>query len=681
MGRIDNKVSGPVPGTVIQAGHIGAVNTPPAAPTAMAGLPPLDAEFTGRATDLVALTDALRTTPVTVVSGLAGIGKTTLAVKVATGFAGEVLFIDLEGYTNHVEPPAALLRLLTGLGVPPEHIPADHAAREVLYRSLLDERPEPVLVFLDNASSAAQVRSLLPGSARHRVLITSRHILAELNARLIGLDVLPVEESIELVSAALATRHPDDPRVPTEELVHLAGQLPLALSIIAAVLADDTTLSIAELTELLRPPAERLDELRTPSGDHGVRRAFDLSYARLSAAERRLFRLLSLASAGEVGIDHATALSGEDPKQARKLLSSLRRAHLLEHGRARGRFRSHDLLRLYAAEQADLECDPTELHAARERLAAHLTDISTEAVARLLPTVDPTNRFPDPRDAVDWLTLEWPLLIKLIESCFELEHHDHVAKLVPRVLTFAQLRGGTHDCSRLFEIGLASASRLDDRRLEALVHQFSGYMHVRHNDAATATRSFRSAMEIFDDLGDMIGLASSTADAAMVAKLNGDLDMASKLYRGVLLVYERTGYWQGATRVYYELGCIARRRKDLRAAEKFLTQAADICADNGFASGVAFAMTELGIVQNEQERNELALSTFHQAQQNAERAGDVLTQASIAFHIGKTHWLLGNPESAIPSLRQALRLCLAVNENAQAEYISEILAELEDQPR
>lgn len=653
----------------------------PRVQTGTTDMPPLNAEFVGRATDLTRLDEALRDAAVTVVSGLAGVGKTALALKAARGFTGRVLFLDLKGYTDHVQPDIALTHLLIGLGVPQDRIPGEQSARESLYRARLDEEPEPVLAFLDNASTATQVCGLLPGSTRHRVLVTSRHTLADLNARLIELDVLTVKDAIELVSTALTTRRPDDTRTPTEQLVLLAGRLPLALSIVAAVLADDTTLSIDELTRLLHSPAERLDELQMPSGDHGVRRAFDLSYARLSTEEQRLFRMLSIAFDAEVDVEHAAALSGHEPKHARKLLSSLRRAHLLEHGRARNRFRSHDLIRLYAAELAGAECEPAELNTARERLIAHLTAGTTEAIRKLLPTKDPANRFTEPRDAIEWLNLEWPMLINLIEASSELKRHDEVAELIPYVLLFAQLRSGLADWSRLLDIGMASAQSLGDRRLEALVHQTMSYMHIQQNNPAAAKRSLTSAFEIFNEIEDSYGAMALMIDAAMVARQNGDLDAADEMYRTVLDMYVSMDHWLGTARVLFELGCLAHERKDLSMAETHLLKSAGIAEDHAFAAGVAYAMTQLGIVQNDLEQPEQAVSTFKRAQGNAELTGDVLTQVEILYNLARSHCMLDNLDDAILSLRQAKRLYLTINEDAKAEELATIIAALEDQVR
>ncbi|WP_434452320.1 tetratricopeptide repeat protein [Lentzea sp. E54] len=678
MGRTNNKSTGTVFGTVIQA-H--AVQLPTAAPTAMAGLPPVDAEFTGRADDLVVLTDAMSTATVTVVSGLAGVGKTTLVLQAAAGFDGQAMFIDLDGYGSPVEAVVALSHLLTALGVLPEHIPSDQAACEVLYRSQLEARPEPLLILLDDAASAAQVRSLLPRAARHRVVITSRHTLAELNARLVELDVLPTEDAIALISRALIARRPDDPRIPTGELVELADRLPLALGIVAAVLADDVKLSISDMTELLRPSADRLDELRSPDGDSGVRLAFSLSYARLSAGEQRLFRLLSIASGNEVGIDHAAVLLGSDSKQARKLLNSLRRAHLLEHGRVHGRFRSHDLLRLYSVELAGSECDPAEVAAARERLVGHLAELSDDVVNGLAPSFG-QSRFADGREAVEWLDLDLPMLVGLVEVGSRLEQHDVVAKLIPAVMTFTQLRGGWRDLLRLLRIGLVSAQRLEDRWLEGMLHHAIGYQLLRLGQPSAAARSFSSAREIFIDLKDGDGLAMSVTSAAALMKQNGDLDSAEEMYRAALVMYLKMASWEGIARMHFELGRIAHQRGDLSAAERSLLTAACLTTINEFPAAAANTMVELGVVQARLGQHETALSTFQRALQHAEIAGEVEATAEISSHLARIHFFaLNDPGEAIRHLRRAKQLYLTMGENATADSVAEVITSLEDQVR
>lgn len=671
---VNNEVNGSVWGTVVQAGTVN-LSAPP--PTAMAGLPALDAEFTGRAADLAAVTDALQVSPVTVVSGLAGIGKTTLALKAATEFSGRAVFANLD-------ESAALTLLLIGLGVPQEHIPADQSAREALYRSQLNEQREPMLVFLDNATSAAQVRGFLPGSTRHRVLVTSRHALAELNARLIELDVLPVEEAIALMSAALTTRRPDDPRILTEELAELADRLPLALSIVAAVLADDTSLSVAELASLLRPPIDRLDELEMPDGHRGVRRAFATSYARLAPAEQRLFQLLSLVPAAEISVDHASTLLNQGTRQARRLLNSLRRVHLAENGRTPGRFKIHDLLRLYAAECATTT-STAELESARDRLLIHVTGVTEEANGKLSPVSrNPKfTRFNHAHEAADWLDLEWHLITGMIEQSFERRRPEQVAALMSNLGEYFKLRQGWSEWPRLYDLYLASARQLGDREMEASVIGEIGNYHLARQAPAAAKEHYQAAIEIYralDHRGAVIGLTSNLASAAW---REGDFDTAERSFEFVLGIFaadRRMDHFVGHT--LYNLGGIARERGDLDKAHSYQMRASRICAATGNQRGNAMALQEIGNILMFKGHERQALPFFEDARSNAQAAGDIAMQAMATACLGAAHGMLGERDVSRRHHLEAMELYAKIGDSGQVRKIEELFADLDRiQPR
>lgn len=619
----------------------------PQVPAVVTNLPSLDAEFTGRATDLAALSDSLRDAPITVVSGLAGVGKTTLALKAATKFHGRTLFVDLD-------ETAGMPLLLAGLGVAQEAIPTDQGAAEVLYRSLLAEQPEPMLLLLDNASSAAQVRPLRPGPGHHRVLVTSRHTLADLNARLIELDVLTTDDSIALITAAVRVRRPDDSRKPTAELVELAGRLPLALSIVAAVLADDVTLSIVELTALLRPPAERLDEL------DGLRRAFDLSYARLTAAEQRLFRLLSVIPVAEFAVEHVCGMLDVKTRGAQKLLTSLRRAHLLEHGRTRGRFRMHDLLRLYSAEQAD-----PDRGIAWDRLVEHLTVLTDEASDQL------------DRKALEWLDLEWPLLTNVVERGFELDRHRHVAELVRCVSPFTLFRSSWREWPRLLELGIASAQQVGDRWLEGMLQGQLGTIHLLQGDLAEADPRYAAAMEISQELGDKASQLGTSFNLATLVWQNGDPATAKYVFEGILKMCTAAHAEHDSARALFSLGCIAHDQGDLDEAYERLTTARSMFEEIGDRHSVAMVLTQTGLVLKDDSRCEEALSVLQQARKGAEEAGDVLLEAKATANAALVHGLTDDLENALAAFRRARKLFSRVGDEDNAGKIAGIIAELE----
>jgi hypothetical protein len=313
-----------------------------AAPVALAQLPALVTGFTARELELAqiaALLDPTANTEAVVVSavaGLAGVGKTALAIHAAHAareagwFAGGVLFIELHGYDlMPVQPEQALDALLRALGVPGEFIPEGPGQRAGLYRSVLAQAGGPVLIIADNASAEAQVRPLLPGPGPHRVIVTSRHTLARLGARLLDVTVLDQAAAVTLLDRALRAARPADDRIGGDpgaaaSLAQVCGGLPLALQITAALLAADPALTARELAATLAHEVGRLETLRYDDGGGigvpSIAAAFELSYRQLDADAGRLFRLLPADPGPDLSTVAAAALTAWPVSQARTVL-------------------------------------------------------------------------------------------------------------------------------------------------------------------------------------------------------------------------------------------------------------------------------------------------------------------------------------------------------------------------
>ncbi|MFI1398030.1 ATP-binding protein [Streptomyces sp. NPDC020681] len=400
-------------------------------PQATAALPAGPAHLVGRtgeAEQLLELLDPAGQGPsaavvVFAVSGLAGIGKTALALHVAheavvrNWYPGGVLFVNLRGYDpeGQVTGGQALAALLRALGVREEDLPSTTDEQAAVYRSELARMADQgrrVLVVADNASTAAQVSALIPARREHRLLVTSRDILAALPARQLGLDELAPDPARELIGTSLTRARPDDTRPAREcealeEVVRHCGRLPLALEIAAARLTGDPGFSLAELASELADTRGRLEHLRYDDGGHSlaVRAAFEGSYRRLDPEQALLFRLLSLNPGPDVSTDSAGALIG---RPARGLLAGLARTALLsEQPVGGGRWRMHDLIRLYAAELA--EGDSAQARAkAVDRLLEHYSTTFEAASALLadLPQERNGRRFGSRSEALGWIRSE-----------------------------------------------------------------------------------------------------------------------------------------------------------------------------------------------------------------------------------------------------------------------------------
>ncbi|MEU3203274.1 NB-ARC domain-containing protein [Streptomyces cyaneofuscatus] len=378
--------------TVVQGNNV-TLQLPDEITPALTGMPAPSSTFTGRETVLELLVEELRpgrradAGPLAhVVAGLPGVGKTELVLQVARRasqqgwFPGGTLFIDLHGYDGdrHIGPSRALGSLIQALGIPDRYVPDNLQDRARLYRSVLStyaEQGRRVLVIVDNARDDSQARPLLSGDSRVPVLVTSRHTLSGLdNARMHDLAVLEPASAVELLRRDLRqARGPQDSRVddapePAASIAQLCGHLPLALRIVAALLADLPARPLSSMVQALGDTRQRLQRLSR--GDLAVRTAFELSYHHLCDDQARLFRLLPINPGPDISTESAGRLADLSSDEAEDLLGALARAHLVEPHAKYGRWRLHDLLRLYA----DEECTLREGAQERQRAASRLLD-------------------------------------------------------------------------------------------------------------------------------------------------------------------------------------------------------------------------------------------------------------------------------------------------------------------
>ncbi|WP_399473441.1 AfsR/SARP family transcriptional regulator [Streptomyces venezuelae] len=405
-----------------------ASGPPHAAPLRPELLPARVPDFTGR-TELLGELARHLTTPegsgpaVSVIAGIGGVGKTTLAVQVAhevrPHFPDGRLYVDLDGAGPRPADPAVVLgAFLRALGTPDSAIAPGLADRAAQFRAALDGRR--VLVVLDNARDAAQVRPLLPGAAGCAVLVTSRVHMAGLpGARLVELDVMSAAEALHLFTRIVGDGRVAPERDAAVEVVTACGFLPLAVRIVAARLAARRTWPVAVLAAKLADETRRLDELR--AGDLSVSATFELGYGWLEPDQRRAFRLLALADGPDISLAAAAAVLNLPPHRTERLLEALVDTCMLDSS-APGRFRYHSLLRLYARACAERdELPPAECEMARSRLLDFYLATACNAyaiehpgdrlVAHMEPTTHPGLTFSDSREALNWLHAEADCLL------------------------------------------------------------------------------------------------------------------------------------------------------------------------------------------------------------------------------------------------------------------------------
>ncbi|MEU6669911.1 tetratricopeptide repeat protein [Streptomyces sp. NPDC046727] len=595
------------------------------APTALDALPPSAAGFTGRDEELGRLRAALdpagpgaeQAVLVTAVSGLGGIGKTALAVQAAYAareagwFPGGVLFVDLHGYDDApVTADQALQSLLRALGVEPEHIPATADERAALYRSVLANR-EAVLILTDNASSPDQVRPLLPGGLRHRVLVTSRDRLPQLGARLVSLDQLIPSAAYELLDRALRIADPDDSRVVEEaeaaaRLAELCGHLPLALQIAVALLAEDPGKSVAELADELGTSYDRLAAL--DDGDRSVRAAFDLSYRRLPAGQARLLSLLALAPGPEVSEEVAAVLAGTEEPPLRDL-RALARAHLVERGNNRGCWRMHDLVRAFGAGVA---AGDTE---ARQRLLAHYCRWAGEADVRLrwFPGEREPERFATRADALAWLDRERAGLVAAVQWGREERYGETAVWLALCLCAYLLWRRHFDDMIAVTSAAQQAAHASGDRQGEGMASNNLGIAlremghpqkalaaHIRDRDLCQELGDRKGEAEAWDNLGSAL---------ATVERIEEGIDAflrARELHQGI-------GNRRGEAQAWNNLGNTLLEAGRVEEARDALVRSRDLYQALGDRHNASAAWSNLGIALSELGQTDEAKEAYGKA--------------------------------------------------------------------
>ncbi|AXK36072.1 tetratricopeptide repeat protein [Streptomyces armeniacus] len=527
-GRVDNTISGGIFFHAVIQGRDITVQLPPRITPALSGLPAPSAAFTGRDQDVDRLLNDLapdesrggagQTALVTAVSGLAGIGKTELAVQTAARarkkrglFPGGVLFTDLSGYDpeRRLSPERALEGLLRALGMPGDHIPDGLQDRQRLYRSVLAayaERRQRILVVVDNAFTTEQARPLLPTDGVTAALVTSRQTLDGLDARLHDLDVLEEPASIALLDQALRhargdgdTRIADDPEAATT-IARLCAGLPLALRIAAALLAAAPARPAASLATALQAEHTRVDKLSRP--DRAVRAAFDLSYRLLDSDHARLFRLLPLNPGPDLSTEAAAHLAGTATDRAEELLQHLTDSHLVEPGQVWGRWRMHDLVRLFADEAGHTRATDDGRDAAVARLLDHYLTAAQAADIHLqtTPGLPLPDDFTDRDQALEWLDTEQSNLVAAATAAPA--HHAAATGLALALGTFFDLRRYANDWINLCTAAVASCREAGDRHNEKAALDGLGRALTRAGRFQEAADTFTAVLDLCREAGD-----------------------------------------------------------------------------------------------------------------------------------------------------------------------------------
>ncbi|NES14649.1 MULTISPECIES: AfsR/SARP family transcriptional regulator [Micromonospora] len=683
--------------------------SPPVVP--VRSLPRAISDFTGRQQTVARLVKEIEedATRVHVIDGMAGSGKTTLAVHVATALADRFpdaqLFIDLHGHSERepLTPAAAVATLLRQLGVPAERIPLDLDDRLVVWRTELATRR--ALVVLDNAADAAQVMPLLPSGADNLVLITSRRRLVGLDdGRPSSLPVLDSDEAIELLGRIAG---PDRVAVEPEaaaEVVRRCGHLPLAIRLAGARLAHRPRWRIADLAERLATGRDPLAELA--AGERSVGQAFALSYAQVSAPARRLFRLLGLHPGARFDNRVGAALAEVSLPETQDLLDELVDANLVEESEP-GRYRLHDLLREYARRLADEPGRAGERRSAVERLLDHHLYVAA-TIARIIEPVSSSQSLfrlpvpprpdlvaatePEGRAWFDENRAALAALVRLAEAEGFLRHCWQLA----RATWWSNFDGGhLGELSETHAIALRAAEALGDDMAATVTMNYLASAHYRLGRFAEASRLMGTVVDRYRRLGlrreTLLTLCNLTAvhigddeyrhaeesvhTSLRLGRYPDDTPVLSNLFNNLAIVLIALGRYEEALRAARRHLALAREHRDLRhvanaighlgmirhrmghrePARRLLRVALQQKRSSGNRFGEGEVLNEIAAMEREDGRLEHAAALHRAALSAMTDAGDRIGQCASRNLLARALLDQGDVPSALDLHRRVLQ--------------------------
>ncbi|MFD3974299.1 ATP-binding protein [Streptomyces cyaneofuscatus] len=633
---------------VVQAGNVfGGVHfhqeTAPERSTAPRQLPGEIGGFVNRLHEVGALDAILsrrtggasRATGVYLITGTAGVGKTSLALHWAHGvrerFPGGQLYINLRGYDpgEPVTAEQALEHFLRALGVAPSAVPARLEDRSALFRSLLaDQR---TLVVLDNAATVSQVRPLLPGNPDCLVLVTSRHrfsgLVARDGAHRLVLDVFSEQDAVRLLHTVTSQyRVLSDSDADLAELARLCARLPLALRIAAERASSRPLMPLDELIADLRDESALWGALTAEEDDESdaVRTVFAWSYRALPEEAARLFRLLGLHPGPEFGLSAAASLAGTTTLVARRQLDVLTGAHVLEQA-AYGRFQFHDLLRIYAAHQASQYEDEATRGSALDRVLHHYLLTLAGAIARITPLDRPVplpeplphvvvREFTERADALKWFEEEQANLVAAVRTAAAEGRHEVAWRIAALLRSVYVSRNPFQEWISVSTTGLASAGAIGDQRGQAEMRDSLGKAYLQSQRLSEAEPHHREALRLRRESADRYG-------------------------EGIAV---------------NALGLIEWRRRNLGGAEERFEEGREIFRGLADTRWEALLLSNLGMTRFDGLRLDAATEDLTAAVRLCQEAGDRAYEGNALFYLSMTQREQGDPDTALSTLRQAL---------------------------
>ncbi|WP_240439724.1 AfsR/SARP family transcriptional regulator [Streptomyces europaeiscabiei] len=649
---------------------------PAAAPVRPAQLPASVPDFTGRSSFVAELSEVLsaasaaegRVMAVSALAGIGGVGKTTLAVHVAHeargAFPDGQLYVDLQGAgARPAEPETVLGAFLRALGTADSAIPDSLEERAALYRSVLDGRR--VLVLLDNARDAAQVRPLLPGTAGCAALVTARVRMVDLaGAHLVDLDVMSPDEALQLFTKIVGEERVASERKAALDVVAACGFLPLAIRIAASRLAARRTWTVSVLAAKLADERRRLDELQ--AGDLAVKATFELGYGQLEPAQARAFRLLGLADGPDISLAAAAAVLDLSPDDTEDLLEILVDTSLLESA-APGRYRFHDLVRLYARACAERdEQPPGERDAAMSRLLDFYLATAAEVYAierpgdRLVDHLEPTEypglRFTEGSAALDWLYTEAACLLACAQQGAGSDRLRRAVDLLWAANDLTESGANSHQYETTARAMCDATRAVGDARAEGRARTTLTNVLLVNGRIQQAEAEAQTALDLASAAQDDTAVSWAANDLGLICLHQGRYPDGKAFFERALKGLRAAGNRP------FEATCLGNLSRahlgmdDVEKAVEIARRGLALHIDIGRTLRLGNSHYAMGITLNRAGRHAEALVQFSEALGILSEHRQRLWEGTTNFRIAEVHLAARRPAQAARHAEQALAL-------------------------
>nr|WP_052478269.1 tetratricopeptide repeat protein [Kibdelosporangium sp. MJ126-NF4]CEL17300.1 regulatory protein [Kibdelosporangium sp. MJ126-NF4]CTQ91471.1 regulatory protein [Kibdelosporangium sp. MJ126-NF4] len=659
-------------------------------------LPPDVGEFTGRDADVATILriGARPGKRAVVVSGFGGVGKSALAIHAAHQLTGQFpdgqLFADLRAATGRdvLDPHEVLGRFLQALGVPSADVPVDTLERIEQYRSVTADRK--MIILLDNAHNEQQVRPLLPGGDNTLVVITTRSRLTGLDgAESIELDFLGRDAAVDLLGRIIGADRVASQRAAAEQIAELCGGLPLAVRAAAAKLVANPDWPLRSLVVRLSDEHRRLDELTVD--DLAIRSSLGLTYAELDETQRRAFHLLSVLDLPDFGWWPVAPLLDVSPARARQIVEHLVELRLLEvacaDGNGRARYRLHDLVQLFGAEQHE---SGVGMPAAVARTLATwmaLIDEGSRDLPRVtlavrpvtLPevTVDPALIEDVRADRGEWLQAESAAVVRMVERAYELRiNYNTIVSLVSLLATPFAARNQFDEWERTQEIAVEVTGAVGDRTAQAVALAGLGQLHAEKDDFPAALTHFRKSATLSALVGDDSTFAAALVGMGNVHRELAVTDAAAIDLGTAAVLGEEIDHLGVVAAANYGLGAVSRDTGDIAAATAQFQRCVEVYRKAGDRRGIAMSLRGLSLCHRAVGEYTDAADLSAQSAAILDELGDELGATYARQSLAKALLRTGEHARAAEILAQCLETCTRRHDRFGVALVTRTLGEV-----